>query len=162
MRNTPRNRARSAGEPTYVGSPCKVHGEAHRYVSTGHCLKCSSERGARRYAERGGEMRAYNKQWCKANPGRVIANVRKFQLKQQTPPWANIRAMQAFYAGAAELSKSTGIRHDVDHILPVRGERVSGLHVENNLQIITRDDNRRKGNRVDFRQVNKHRRRKSP
>ena len=36
--------------------------------------------------------------------------------------------------------------HEVDHIIPLRGELASGLHVESNLQVITADENRKKNN----------------
>jgi len=37
-------------------------------------------------------------------------------------------------------------RYEVDHIVPIKGKNVSGLHVLKNLQVITRTENRRKGN----------------
>jgi len=39
-------------------------------------------------------------------------------------------------------------QHEVDHIVPLRGHLVSGLHTISNLQYITKSENRRKGNRL--------------
>ncbi|GEM_PF-6253929 len=55
-------------------------------------------------------------------------------------------AVAAFYREAARLSRMTGVPHEVDHIIPLVGRNVSGLHVAANLRVIARDENRRKGN----------------
>lgn len=52
------------------------------------------------------------------------------------------------HAKAITLSKATGIPHDVDHIVPLRGKTVSGLHVPWNLQPIPASANRRKSSRL--------------
>jgi 5-methylcytosine-specific restriction endonuclease McrA len=54
----------------------------------------------------------------------------------------------AVYAEAKRLTEETGIPHHVDHIIPLQGRDVSGLHVPWNLQVITGSDNSRKGNRL--------------
>lgn len=66
-----------------------------------------------------------------------------------TPSWADAAAIAAIYAEARARSAATGVQHDVDHVLPLRGKYVSGLHVHNNLQIITAVENKQKGNQHD-------------
>ena len=70
-----------------------------------------------------------------------------FQLKIfVTPTWANKILIEEIYSEAKNLTKITGVPHEVDHIIPLRGELVCGLHVETNLRIITRDENKAKDN----------------
>lgn len=89
------------------------------------------------------------KKWAKNNKGKRLATVRARQLakKQRTPLWADKMAIEAIYKESARLTAETGIRHEVDHYYPLQGDVVSGLHVENNLQILTRSKNRSKGNK---------------
>jgi hypothetical protein len=88
--------------------------------------------------------------WSKTSAGKRNALTRKrVALKlQRTPVWADLEAIQVFYIEAARLTTGTGIPHEVDHIYPLQGKFVSGLHVETNLQIITRTQNRSKHNRT--------------
>lgn len=68
---------------------------------------------------------------------------------RRTPAWADVKAIDGIYAESRRLSAETGIRHSVDHIIPLCGRTVTGLHVETNLRIITLEQNIRKGNRWD-------------
>ena len=79
---------------------------------------------------------------------------RRADKLNRTPPWADHKIIQYFYDEAHRLTMETGIKCHVDHIIPLRGELVSGLHVHNNLQILTERDNISKGNRIDLGIVN--------
>lgn len=69
-------------------------------------------------------------------------------LQRALPSWADVDAIRAIYRQAAAVSLATGIPHSVDHIVPLRGADVCGLHVEFNLRIITRSENSAKCNRL--------------
>lgn len=86
------------------------------------------------------------------NPARVKANKIKYEnkLSLATPKWLTKEhwdAMNAMYHEAKRLSRETGIRHEVDHIHPINGKTLSGLHVPWNLQILTQAANVSKSNR---------------
>ena len=59
----------------------------------------------------------------------------------------NHLVIDAFYKKAEFMTKLTGVDHHIDHIVPLQGRKVSGLHHYANLQILTADKNRSKGNR---------------
>ena len=81
----------------------------------------------------------------KANWSAYIVERRKKRDKS-IPPWANKSAIRELYIKARQLTLETGIKHEVDHIIPSNHNMVCGLHVENNLQILTESENIRKSN----------------
>jgi len=72
---------------------------------------------------------------------------RRAQKLLATPRWASRNAIACIYRECAQLTKNSGIDYQVDHILPLRSKMVCGLHVENNLRVITAKDNATKLNR---------------
>lgn len=99
------------------------------------------------------KVRENSKNWDKNNSGRRAAQVRRYQASklQATPLWLSeehFKQMQNLYIEAARLTKETGIRYEVDHIAPLQGKNVRGLHVPWNLQILPRSKNRFKSNKM--------------
>jgi hypothetical protein len=92
----------------------------------------------------------FARQWRKENPGKVnfLSAKRRKAVRRATPSWADWVQILETYELAAKLSEITGVRHEVDHFFPLRGDLVSGLHVHENLQILTEFDNRSKGNKM--------------
>jgi hypothetical protein len=79
--------------------------------------------------------------WC----AYVVAR-RKLRDKSM-PQWADKEKINEIYLRARELTALTGIRHEVDHIIPSNHELVCGLHCEFNLQILSKDQNCQKSNK---------------
>jgi hypothetical protein len=88
----------------------------------------------------------------KRHAAKVLAecNKRNADKKNRTPKWADHKAIQSFYEEAIRLTKITGIPHHVDHIVPLVGHSVSGLHCEHNLQVITAEENIKKNNKFEI------------
>jgi hypothetical protein len=63
-----------------------------------------------------------------------------------TPSWANFSEIRKVYKLAAMATELTGIKHTVDHEIPLRHERVCGLHVANNLRVVPYLVNASRGN----------------
>lgn len=68
------------------------------------------------------------------------ANYRASKI-QRTPSWANLDKISDIYKNCPE-------GYHVDHIYPLNGTIVCGLHVEDNLQYLLAIDNIKKGNRI--------------
>jgi len=118
------------------------------------------------YAANKEKVDALNKAWRDSNPERAKAvrlthyhankdcyrarsKGRKEDVKRATPAWVSFDDLAAVYAQAGALALETGIQHDVDHIVPLRGSGVCGLHVPWNLRPLPASINRAKRNSTD-------------
>ena len=92
--------------------------------------------------------REYARKHRAENPSLYNFYCRTRQAKQcnATPKWANYEAIKVKYKERNTMSKVKGLAYNVDHIVPLQGENVCGLHVPWNLQIITADENIAKSN----------------
>lgn len=88
--------------------------------------------------------------WAERNPDKVTAAAarRRASLLRATPAWADNEAILAVYREARQIAELTGAEHHVDHIVPLQGKNVCGLHVHYNLQVLQGRINRSKGNRI--------------
>lgn len=88
------------------------------------------------------------KKWGLNNRARKVAASAEWRarLARATPSWADKSAVQRVYQGAVELGRVLGISFHVDHVVPLKSDKVCGLHCEANLQILAADENVRKLN----------------
>lgn len=99
------------------------------------------------------EVNAYKQKYKEANPElyKALVSVRKRRHKKATPPWVTAEqklAIRDLYLNAMELTKITGERYVVDHIVPLISDEVCGLHVPWNLRVITQEENLKKSNKL--------------
>lgn len=82
---------------------------------------------------------------------RADTSVRKRRHREATPSWLTHDErlkMRELYVQARKLTALTGERYVVDHVVPLRGEEVCGLHVPWNLKVITQAENLKKSNKL--------------
>lgn len=129
-----------------------------------------AERRRRYVAANPDKVATWNKNWDEANPERrreltrtsaaryratnpgkknALSRRRRISKLRRTPTWADLSRIRSIYERAAQMTRETGVRMHVDHVVPLQGEKVSGLHVHENLRIIPAIDNSLKGNRFE-------------
>lgn len=96
----------------------------------------------------------YKKSYGKINRGKrnAIEAKRYAEKLNRTPNWltkAQKEEIEQFYWLAKDLYRVTGETYHVDHIVPMQGKNISGLHVPWNLQILPSDLNASKGNKYE-------------
>ncbi len=122
------------------------------------CTPCqTAARLAKWLTSNPGKKNEYNRKWSAANPERERAMKDEWQRnnkaycahktmkylaqkKKAMPPWADVEKIKAIYQACPK-------GHHVDHIIPLQGRLVTGLHVESNLQYLPAYDNRSKSNK---------------
>lgn len=141
----------------FTGKPCKRGHIDFRYV-TGGCAECAREdmrsdykkdpqkamNATVRYREKERERtNAIQRAYYARHHDKIRAEQAEHRARRmyRVPLWSEREAIKEFYKNCPE-------GYEVDHIYPLQGETVSGLHVLNNLQYLTRSQNRAKRNRV--------------
>lgn len=87
---------------------------------------------------------SYNRLWSKRNKGKVTAYARAYQLLKlhRIPKWLSDKDRQLIM----DFYENRPIGQHVDHIVPLKGKTVSGLHVPWNLQYLSAEENIKKSN----------------
>lgn len=99
------------------------------------------------------KIKIYRDFWNKQNSALKLYYTRKRQANKlnATPNWLTseqLKEIERYYEIAKVLSLLMSVSLEVDHIIPLQGKNVRGLHVPWNLQILPASENRKKGNRV--------------
>jgi hypothetical protein len=162
----------------FTGQPCKRGHIAAKWTSSAQCVVCEKEKNAphtccNKYApfRSTAEYReVYQKKYVEKNAQKIRDRTRAYQqnnkeryleyqnayqaarrvlLRQAQPPWVNIGKLKPIYRLMRKKNKAAGqVVYHVDHIVPLQGKDVCGLHVPWNLQIITAKENQAKHNKM--------------
>ena len=86
------------------------------------------------------------------DPGKFAAYVASYRSSRfnATPDWLTVAdkaEIEGMYHFASVMKRMTGADFHVDHIVPLQGKVVTGLHVPWNMRVITGLENRRKSNK---------------
>ena len=100
------------------------------------------------------KINARSNDWVRQNRLNSTLNTAKYRCAklQRTPAWlteSDLLRIKCYYQVAAMRAKESGRAWHVDHIIPLKGKLVSGLHVPNNLRVIPASENKRKTNRYE-------------
>jgi hypothetical protein len=153
-----------------TGRPCKHGHIANRRVKDRKCTECELISKNAHYNknkehvskiqkasyERTKEHHLTQKRvYRQANKGKINALVaaRKQHIKQRTPSWVGKEEMwliKEIYDLASLRTKMTGCQWHVDHIFPLQGRLVSGLHIPENMQVIPAIINIAKKNKFEI------------
>lgn len=95
----------------------------------------------------------YRKQYCKTNSAKINAHAAKRRAikLRATPQWLtkeHFLEIEDLFICAKMFRLYTGQEYHVDHIIPLKGKNVCGLHVPWNLQILEASENIRKSNKL--------------
>lgn len=137
----------------FTGKSCKRGHISERLVSDRQCITCSIHKSM--ILEKKNPNRKKDRHTKESYARRAdffyerCAYRRAFK-KQATPKWANRSEIVKIYKECRNLSRTTGIPHHVDHIIPLQNKLVCGLHVHWNLQILTATENISKNNKFEI------------
>ena len=93
--------------------------------------------------------REYDKKFAAENPALMRAYKSRYRAAKLNacPKWLTDEdkaRIVEIYAEARRLTELTGVPHEVDHIIPLQGRTVCGLHVPWNLRVLTKEENNRR------------------
>ena len=134
----------------FTGEACKHGHISEKLLSNRTCVECLLIK--KRIRGKRPDVKHSNLKRLNAwdTPAKHLARTRKRQAKQlqRTPAWdPDAHLIVAKYQLATMLSQASGTPHHVDHIIPLQGKKVSGLHVFSNLRVIPGSDNVKKSNK---------------
>lgn len=156
------------GQKTYDGVPCKKCNSTKKHVSSYSCVDCGNKRNLHKLFDKELMSKYRTKEKSKlywennkvkakeiddrynsSDNGKVAnankAAKRRARVRNQLPNDANFDKIREIYTECRKISVETGIPHEVDHIIPIAK---GGLHHQDNLQIITMTENRKKGSTI--------------
>lgn len=133
-----------------------------------YCKECTKQKNIEWKQANKDKVAFYDKVWQQFNKDKKSKNYKNWQVNnrakvnsynsyrralelQATPKWLTVSQkllMECKYSLAVMFSKYSTEQHHVDHIVPLNGKTVCGLHVPWNLRVIPAKENLRKSNKI--------------
>ena len=144
----------------FTGKPCKYGHLSERFAKNRNCRECLRLRNRARtkegyWIDYGDEAykqhkRDRAKRYASSEAHkRAVAYRRYFEKNARVATDKGVTELRRIRLEAQLLSIDTGVKHEVDHIIPLIHDLVCGLDVPNNVQTLTKAENRRKAARFD-------------
>jgi hypothetical protein len=138
-------KARQLGMKRYfTGLPCPKGHISERMVSTRSCIECKRQCDKDWHHLNPEKSKLKRKMQSTSESSKNYHMARASAKKKANIYWDNYSIRQrliAIYDAKRQMQKSSDIKLHVDHIIPIKGNNVCGLHVPWNLQVITASDN---------------------
>ena len=127
---------------------CRAFADGKVYT----CKPCAKSRALKWNKNNPSRKKALGQKHYKENKGDYFKRAvqRQKRVIQATPSWADLERIATIYEVCLKISEKTGVKHHVDHVVPLKGENVCGLHVEGNLAIIPAKMNLAKSNKHPY------------
>jgi hypothetical protein len=144
----------------YTGKPCKHGHLSERFAKNRNCREClrirNRERTKRDYwidygddAYKEKKRKSAIKYYQSRAHKRATRIRRHFERKSRVATPRGVTEIRRLYLEAQLLTIDSGVKHEVDHIIPLIHDQVCGLSVPANFQILTKAQNRRKASRFN-------------
>lgn len=160
--DTNRQKAKTAKQRRYnTGRPCRHGHLCERYTQNGACVVCSKI-CSKKQRENREAYNEYQREYSGKNvhllkrylrdPGEFCFDKRTRQrgvIERATPVWADRQVIRSVYAKCVYLNETMRFPMEVDHTVPLHNRVVCGLHVPENLRIVSRTLNQQKGRKFD-------------
>ena len=125
--------AKANGEMFFKGAACSTCGGLDRYVCNNSCKHCAVV-----------SRKKANKKWCGARRKAYKKN-NIFSKEQKIQDW-----ISKIYLAKQEMQAFFGVKLNIDHIIPINGKNICGLHVPWNMRITTEKFNKSKQAKIHY------------
>jgi hypothetical protein len=124
--------AKTNNQMVFDGAVCKTCNQTKRYVCNNSCFVCAKQ-----------HRKKSNAKWNDAKR-KIYRQSNIFSKSVEVQNW-----IISIYKTKKEMQEQFGVKLNIDHIIPINGKNVCGLHVPWNMRITTEKFNKSKRNLIE-------------